>query len=95
MIYCKKIQVSKLNLIFVPLIWEAIGWYWEKLSKNNLIAFCKRNNYTPMQNLLSSYGFRETLSGHDRQTDRHERHKSFLVTLIKNLYTLWSLTCLL
>ena len=62
----KKFQVSSLNVIFLPPTCVAILDDWRKLSKNFLIAFCPR--FYANFGVCSSYGVRETLSGHERQT---------------------------
>ena len=90
MIYCVKCQ---LELHFFT---THLGGDWEVLRgviKKRFIAFRPHIYVSAKFGVCSFYGFRETLSGHDRQTHRH-RHRTdvlkpiFLVALFKNIYTL-------
>ena len=87
MISCAKFQVSNLNLISLRPFW-ATGESYQK-SFNIILSAHRRRVYAKF-GVYSSYGVRETLSGHDRYTDgRKDMAKSiFLIALIKNIYTL-------
>ena len=72
MIYCAKLQVSNLNIIFLPHTWVVILVDWGELSKNYLIAFCPHIDCVSMQNLESVALMVSEKRGHgltDRRTD--------------------------
>ena len=70
MIYCAKFLVANLNFIFLPPTLVAILGDWGSYQKifNSVLSAHRQRVYEKF-GVCSSYDVRETLSGHDRQTD--------------------------
>ena len=87
MSYCAKFQVSHLNFIFFATHLDGdfgrLGGVIIKLL-NSVLSAHRLRVYA--FGVRSSYGVRETLSGHDRRRDMGK--SIFLVALIKNINAL-------
>ena len=88
MSYCAKYQVSNVNFIFLPPTGRR---YWAtdgviKKLFNSVLSAHRQRVYAVYAGVCSSYGVRETLSGHSRQTDGRTWLNRFLSSRWSRIY---------